>query len=265
MKISFLAIVFLMALSACGQNKRPATATKPKSPSETYIDAQLNLIKEHAKKLAKEGRMPEDFASTELFLAEYGWHSGNETAPGNQPPLWLLQSGARQGTGSFGAYSFSQRAFAQAQKQWWIHGVIEKGKDLLYPLNRNANFDPSVVGYRISGIYGERLSATVIEVRGKGYEWQSWGSDGSSDHGKDTWSGPLRLSKPFPDDGKEPRFVYQYDIAILSPDYVDMCGCTMSSTSAPVSKSITPCIQGGSLGPGEECSVSIEIPTQRAQ
>ena len=79
------------------------------------------------------------------------------------------------------------------------------------------NLMGSPVGYRVAYIsaYDSRgkhapiRDATVIEM---------------PKHADGSFTGELRLNK------RAPGFAMTYDIAILPPDYVDMCNCTMGGT-----------------------------------
>jgi hypothetical protein len=161
-------------------------AKKEESSAGSYINKQLKIIEQHKAVLAELGRMPSDFWNPELFLAQYGWHS----APG----LW------------FGAYSFHQPAFEQAKRSWFIHGVMEKGGNRLYAMNVNAKFDESIVGYTVVFLHMGIRNAKVIGL----YKYD----DGSVDHRS------VLINQT------AAEFGFQYNIAILPPDYVDYCQCT---------------------------------------
>jgi hypothetical protein len=173
-----------------------ACQSKPKvHPTDAYIDKQLKIIEKHKDVLAKQGRMPVDFSFPETVLAQYSWHSFKD--------------------GLFGAYTFYEPAFQQAQKSWWIHGFVKKGSDVLIAVNKNAQFkqycrsvtwnmdgtetrdcDPpmnSMVGYQVGSGLG-----TVVEV-----------IDDST----------LRL------DRKATADTLRFDLSITPPDYEDMCAC----------------------------------------
>lgn len=160
------------------------------------------LFEAHAAILQQEGRLPADFEGVHYILGRYGWHghAGHERSDG----VRLRRSG-----GAFGAYSFYQPAFEQAQRSWWIHGVMEAGSDILRPVNMNAKFADQVVGYRVGhiSVVGSRESirdAVVVEVP-KYF-------DGSS-------TNTLRL------DTKASGFALGYNIGILPPDFVSLCEC----------------------------------------
>lgn len=213
-----LTIGLLLALTACsGQHK----TVKGFSTEDAYQQKQKHFIDTHVKILQKGGRMPTDFVDGYMVLGIYGWRADNglsETGP--TASLGLLQASG----GAFGAYTFYQAAFDQAKRSWWIDGVMKAGSDLLVAVNRNAEFKRvvrseswdsegghkidqgppmnSAVGYHVGYMYHGPKDAVVVEV-----------IDGRT----------LRLNKSSPGD------VLQFDLAILPPDYVDMCDCRMPS------------------------------------
>lgn len=181
-------------------------ASKPREQSEIYYAKQEKIIEAHAATLRKEGRMPLDFSDAFRVIGQYGWHSACGDGVGAVAQVWIYRCDG----GSFGAYTFYEPAFAQAKRTWWIHGVMEKGSDLLHPMNRGAKFDESIIGYGVSFMYKGPEGARVIELPKY--------SDGSS-------MNVLRLDK------KSPDFAQQWDMAITPPDYVDMCSCTITTST----------------------------------
>lgn len=277
MKLTFM-FSALVLTCACQTTLKTAKAEK-KTANDIYHDRQAKLFESHVKELVKLGRVPEDFGGDAYtVLGQYGWHTRADiSSVGGQAPLWLLQSSGNEG--AFGAYTFYEPAFDQAKRTWVINGFMLPNSDLLWPMNGNAKFDKSVVGYSVeyltqSGCYKddgntpcedgmknewhELRDAHVVDVFGHSYEFESWGSDGSHHRGPEYWSGPLRLDK------KAPAFMRQWRILIKPKDWVDMCACTTTtqSTIPAVTESVKPCVQGGTLMPGESCSSTIVIPGQ---
>ncbi len=249
-------LLFVCVMTGCGQ-------TPKKSQSELYYATQEKLFKQHSEELAKLGRIPAGFDAY-MYMSQYGWHSAHQSSIGNQP---ILESG-----GSFGAYTFYQPALEQAKQMWVVDVFILPGSDLLWIKNSNIKFDKSVIGRKIDFLYEsvcykddgntpceedfksqsrELRDATIIDVFGHGFEYESWGSDGSHSRGPEHWDGPLKLNK------KAPAFMQQYRVEIKPPNWVDICSCTISSEPMPASTK--PCTQGGSLAPGESCSVSFSL------
>lgn len=232
MKLSLILALLLMTGIVFGQS------AAQKKISDSYYQAQEKIFEAKAKILRSHGRLPIDFFDAAMILGQYGGHSS--------------------GLGSsFGAYSFYQPAFDQADRSWWIQGMMRAGSDLLVAVNRNAAFTggtcngwgsgstredgcfswsykppQSPVGYSVGFIYKGPENAKVIEVVDKI---------------------TLRLDKTSPSD------VMQYDLSILPPDYVDLCACKMPVTTPDEMKNTRPCIQGGSLAPGASCSVTIGL------
>jgi hypothetical protein len=274
-------VMLCVCFLACGQAKKlTVKSSTPKSSSDRYHEKQGVIFKAKSEELEKLGRIPTGFDAYR-YMSQYGWYSGNESAIGNQPPLWLLQHGDGVG-GAFGAYSFYQPAFEQAKNMWVFDGFMLPGSDLLWIKNSNIKFDKSVIGRIVPGLVptgcyadngndpcepefknphysgtlfpkspGELENAKVIDVFGHEYESQSWGSDGSYDHGPEYWDGPLRLDK------KATAFLEMHRIELLPFGYVDMCACIITTTSAQSETPAKACVQGGTLMPGETCSVSL--------
>lgn len=265
-------ILYAVCVSTCACQTIHKSLPAKKSASEIYYQRQDKLFEAHEKELIKLGRVPEGFSGPEMILGQYGWHTRADiSSVGNQPPLWLLQNSGDEG--AFGAYTFFQPAFDQAKRSWIIDGFMLPGSDLLWPTNRNAKFDKSVIGYSVdylseSGCYKDDgntpceddfknkwhklRDAHVVEVFGHSYEWESWGT-GGHDQGPEYWDGPLKLDK------KAPAFMRRWGINIKPPDWVDMCQCTMQSTVTTTTEQDKSCVQGGTLMPGQSCSVSIPI------
>lgn len=172
------------------------------SPSERYIKQQLAVIHSYAEKLVDAGRLP-DTADAFRILGQYGWHNAGSGASsvGALATLSVLTSGTG---GSFGAYTFYQPAYEQAQRSWQIHGMMETGSDILWPMNANAKFTEQIIGYHVGYISDGPEHATVIGL--PKYD------DGS-------FRGGLQLDK------KATKLVRQWGLMILPPDYVDMCAC----------------------------------------
>lgn len=267
---SLFAFVFV---SACQNSTKSSGA----SHSDGYHSAQEKIFKEKSAELAKAGRIPTGFDAYR-YMSQYGWHSANESTVGTTP---IFGTG-----GSFGAYAFYQPAFEQARKMWIIDGFMLPGSDLLWVTSDGTRFDKSVIGGKILRMTQEGCwkddgntpcepdfknpdfssmldphsskeirDATILDVFGHMFEWEGWSSDGSHSHGPEYWRGPLRLNK------KAPSFQVQYRIEILPDGYVDMCACTTYTTirSEAVRETPKPCVQGGSLAPGETCGVSIAL------
>lgn len=213
----------------------------PQAQMRSLIATERAKIDRHAEILATQGRMPRDFGMPELVLGVYGWHDWQR-----YPADCRRASNSEGWPGycRFGAYSFHRPAFEQAQRSWWIQGMMRAGSDLLVAVNRNATFDDGVwsgslttcwstgetkrhpdgtlevvtkceqqprkpngmnspVGFKVGYMYQGPEDATVIEV----VDYRT-----------------LRLDKKAPGD------VMQYDLAILPPDYVDMCACSMPAS-----------------------------------
>jgi hypothetical protein len=262
--VKFAIIVLLLTpLAGCQQVKQ--LAHKPLS-SDQYIDRQLKIIETHKKHLVDVGRVTDsEHFNAELYLATYGWHS----------PCGETQF---CGGGSFGAYTFSQEAFEQAKRLYVIHGEMLAGSDILTdatwgecipekgggciigssdgytsPRAKGA-FDAAVVGYSVGGL-------TYCMKYGAHYEH----CDGALFDSK-SLTEPSKVVK-FIDGGhvqldhKAKYDAEMYGLVITPPDYVDMCRCTTPMETAPTPPA-KPCVQGGSLGPGESCSVSLSLSNQ---
>lgn len=237
-----------------GQALGKPKAAPQKSAADVYIDREMVKINAATDKLVKAGRIVAG-ADALSHVARYDQHSTGK------------------GYGWFGAYTFSPAAFEQAKSIWIIDGYMLPGSDLLWISGRGVMFDKSVIGRKVAwmtatGCYADDgnspcedglknpgfdinlTDATIIDVFGHGYTYESWGSDGSHSRGDEYWRGPLRLNK------KAPLYVSQWGIQLLPPDYVDMCNCTVLSSPAP-KEDVKPCVQGGTLMPGESCSMSI--------
>jgi hypothetical protein len=272
MKLMLL-LLLTASFSAC--QTRSKTPVK-QSAEDVYIDRQLKIIESHKAELVKMGRMSADYGSAEILLGRYGWHTSSElSSVGATAPLWLLKRGGDGG--SFGAYSFYQPAFEQAKRTWVIDAFMLPGSDLLWVRNRNIKFDKSVIGLTVEFISEDSCwkddgatpceegwnwkqreihDAKIIDVFGHTHEWESWGTGGEHTKGPEYWEGPLRLDK------KAPAFMQQYGIIIKPPDWVDMCACMTRSTGTTSTDSTKPCVQGGTLAPGETCSLGISVPIQ---
>jgi hypothetical protein len=209
---------------------------------EAYINRQLKIIEAHKALLVKAGRItdPSHF-SAEVYLASYGWHG--------------------DANGSFGAYTFYAPAFEQAKRIFVIHGEVDEGSNILVDANYGhyvedergvtelssdnvgkGAFDPSIVGDTVPGLtycesYGNHnkycdepglIGAKVIKFIDRGHVML----DKTADHD-----------------------AVMYGLTITPPDYVDMCGCTVPM-SAP-DPNAKPCVQGGTLNPGESCTMAV--------
>lgn len=269
-------ILVLMPITACAQ-VRKTVAVHHKSAEDTYIDAQLKIIDQHKKQLVAAGRITDpDHFSSESYLATYGWHSSCDvrtSLPGTngENARWLAISTGCEG--SFGAYTFSEEAFKQAQRLYVVHGEMLAGSDILIdatwgecipekgggcvvgssdgytsPRAKGA-FDANVIGYSVG-------SLTYCMKYGAHYEHCD---------GKD-FTEPSKVVK-FIDGGhiqlnhKVKYDAEMYGLIIAPPDYVDMCQCTtpMTTVTEDESKKTKACVQGGSLAPGESCAISIGI------
>lgn len=135
-----LIVIALILMIIMGSVIVWAQAKKIKPSADVFIDKQLAIIDAHVKILAKQGRVPADFADGTQVLATYGWHTKCGSSEGAIAPVSLLQ---HCDGGAFGAYSYSEAAFKQAQRSWWIVGTMKAGSDLLVAVNRNAKFDKS--------------------------------------------------------------------------------------------------------------------------
>lgn len=189
-----------------------------------YNATQAKVFEAKEKILVEHGRMPVDFGNTFRVLGVYGWRRGP--------------------TGLFGAYTFSEEAFQQADRSWFIHAMMKEGSDLLIAVNRNVKFDRSnsswilgctgcteeylkkenaktamtgylppvsPVGYMVGFMYKGPEGATVVEVVNRT---------------------TLRLDK------KSPGDVLSYDVQITPPDYRNMCECEISQSSESLQRLI---------------------------
>lgn len=216
-------LILVLLLAGCSVGR--GVFAESESASTQYINSEMKIIEKHADALKKRGQMPTDFADTYRVLGTYGWHSDRDVtvqSSGIQPSLNVL----RNGGGSFGAYSFFEPAYDQAKRTWFIHGMMKAGSDLLIAFNRNAKLDDSPDGYCLAGCTEEGNKRLAGEKIGTplGYKVGYM------------YKGPVdttvieiidrrtvRLSK------KADHDVMQYDLILAPADYVDMCGCTMST------------------------------------
>lgn len=266
---AWTAVLLCAWVSAGGQQVH-----KHKSVEETYTDAQAKIIDQHKQQLIKAGRVtdPEHF-SAELYLATYGWHSScgvRNSLPGisGKNARYLAMSTGCEG--SFGAYSFSQEAFRQAQHLYVIHGEMLAGTDILIDASWGECI-PEKGGWCIIGSTGGYVSP-----RGKGAfdaEAIGYSIDGLSycmkygahyEHCDEGGTKPSRIIKIIDGghvqlDHKAKYDAEMYGLVVMPPDYVDMCGCTIPVTYAQEDKPAKACVQGGSLAPGESCSMSVPI------
>lgn len=194
----FLVVVLVVA-AGC-------SVREPSSSEDLWSDAAAE-IDARAKELMAEGRMPLGFGIPATVI-------GREH-------------------GRAGVYRFYPPAFDQAKRSWWIDGVMEAGSDILVPVNQNARFTTwcdvwvstdgrrsppcvntmgSPVGYRIPYLNAHASDGTYAPIRDATVLEMPTYPDG-------TPKGTLRLDK------KAPGFSLTYGIAILPPDYVDMCAC----------------------------------------
>jgi len=235
-KAYFCLLVAILAVG-CGAK------AQNNAPKKMNTKSQEALISEHAQTLMEHGRLPSDFGSPFIILGQYGWVS--------------------DASGSRGRYSFYQPAFEQADRSWWIHGMMKAGSDLLIAVSRTARFtggecnqwasssnsdmqcvgwtyrpSQSPVGYDVGFMYKGPEHAKVLEV----VDYKT-----------------LRLDKRAVND------VLQFDLSILPPDYVDMCSCMMPSTSSDSSdlKKSKPYTPGMTLGPGESTAITIQLPVKK--
>lgn len=210
-------VTLFLAIIAAGCATRPPAGQTP--AQQRFSAQQEALFTAHADMLKKEGRMPFDIGDSSGALGTYGWHTDCGDSEGPSMPVALLQH-CVGGGGAFGAYSFSQAAFDQAQRSWWIHGVMEAGSDILHAVNNGAKFTEQVVGYHV-----DYIGVAPITRNGK-EEWPPAlrdlivvevpkYSDGS------LRSDQLRLNK------KAPSFAYTFNIGVLPPDYVNLCACVL--------------------------------------
>jgi len=182
-----------------------AAAQAEQQVREIDLDVAQREIDAAEEALQDEGRMPRDFNNAYMVLGQYGWH--------------------KQGSGFSGRYTLHAAALAQAKRSWWIHGFTLKGSTLLYATNRNANFDDSIVGHTVSYTYVDWTKGTTAGMTTTVVETLKY--DDNSGH-----KGILRLKHAAPVTDAH------YSVAILPPDYVDMCGCTVSEGAATFKKAI---------------------------
>jgi hypothetical protein len=174
-----------------------ASACSPET-AEEFINREMAVIRAKGELLRQAGRIPaaDHEGAFTLYpkVGRYEWHAGPRG-------------------GYFGAYAFSQLAFEQAMRSWWVHGTIAARSDLLVAANPNAKFDPSVVGYAVNSIYlGHDRSLTGAKV-----------VEFVDEH-------TVRLDRTAEADGE------QWALGVLPPDYVDLCDCTMKTTPSFVSQ-----------------------------
>lgn len=268
---------FLLTIAMCAGCQTTTHVRKAVSPIDSYIDKQSAIIDAHKAILVKAGRITDpDHFDADLYLTSYGWHSSCNTrnslpgTDGENARSLAISTGC---DGSFGAYTFNADAFKQAQRLYVVHGEMLAGTDILIdasweecipekggvciiastdgytsPRGKGA-FDVSVVGYLVDGL-------TYCMKYGVHYEH----CDGNLS------TEPSKVIK-FIDGGhiqldhKAKYDAEMYGLVIVPPDYVDMCDCTMPvMTETPEEeKKEKPCVQGGSLAPGESCSMSIQV------
>lgn len=189
--------------------------------SDRYIQEQEGVFSSHQAELVKQGRMPSDFGDAYRVLGQYGWHTGRDTSVrevGTRPSLGFLQFS--DGGGTFGAYTFYEPAWEQAQRSWWIHGVMETGSNVLHAVNMSAKFTDQVVGYYVDFLWDGcrtcdgRTSPRHIKV----LDIPKY-SDGSLH------------SRELVIDYRAKRFVEMYNVGVLPADYVDMCACIVGGST----------------------------------
>jgi hypothetical protein len=251
----------ILLLGWCGIAAGCRTGTQ--TPSQ-YIARQSKLIQEHKQLLVKAGRVTDpDHFPAELYLANYAWHT--------------------HGDGMFGTYTFYQPAFEQAKKLYVIHGEMLAGTDILVDTSwgecieekyggciigssdgyasprKPGAFDAAVVGYFVGTL-------TYCMKYGAHYEHcgDLDGDAGFTEPAKVVEfidGGHVRL------DHKAKYDAEMYGLVIAPPDYVDMCECSATvqniHADTPPAEPAKPCVQGGTLQPGESCSVGVVIPTGR--
>lgn len=105
--------------------------------------------------------------------------------------------------GSFGMYVLYPPAVEQAGRSWYVHVKVAPNSDLVVAQGTNVRFDQTAIGHSIDGIYQPKsqkmLAGKVIEL-----------IDART----------LRIDQRADSGGGE-----QFDLAILPPNYVDMCNC----------------------------------------
>ena len=169
-------------------------------PSRHTVEAAQPIdfgceIEKHAKILERAGRIPFDHGFTEKLIGRFGYVSMNG--------------------GYTGLYQFHQPSYEQAQRMYVIHGVMEKGSNILRPVNRNANIGADVIGLVADfvSVYPEALRDLKIIGVGK-Y------SDGTPNYNE-------LITNQY-----APRFAVQYNIELRPSDWREMCACVMDGTQA---------------------------------
>lgn len=226
----------------------PALSRKPLH-EKAFHEQQDHIIREHWEQLVKSGRITDDHVMPAALIGTYGWYDGicDEVYGDNSNRV------DGKTACSFGAYSFLEAAFEQAKHLYIIRGQMAEGSALLVDVGAGA-FDKDIVGYTVPGL-------TYCSLHG-GKLWHCGGN--LFDLGPDTSFGPSKVLK-FIDkftvqlDHKAKYDAEMYGLTITPPDYVDMCNCSMPIVQEPKEKESKPCVQGGTLAPGESCSISIPI------
>lgn len=182
-----------MVLTSLGCNSQ----VKAVSAEDVHYKAQDKLFNAHKKILIKMGRMEKDFGDGYELLGVFGWHG--------------------DGNGYFGAYSFSQAAFEQAKRGWFLHGQVVEGSNELWPQDdwddasqaHQIKFDKTIIGYTLPGMnmswvendkfMNGWFTAKVVDVKDNGHT--------------------LVLDK------RAPHHAEQWHMEIVPGDWQNMCNC----------------------------------------
>lgn len=185
--------IIMLATTACGQHMVREKA---------YHAKQDAIIETHKKILVEAGRITDpDHFPPEVYIGTYSDIKG------------ICDDGMKPTPCTFGSYTFSEEAFAQAKRMFVLHGQIAEGSDLLIDVGQGA-FDKTVVGYDVG-------SMSYCSLHG-GKLWHCYGADSFFQKSKVVEfidKHTVRL------DHKAKWDAEMYGLTVTPPDYVDMCNC----------------------------------------